>query len=391
MALIPRWRKILQITLISLFVFVGMIAIYVPVQQHILRWRAEQLLADIRDLQLGKSTWDDAQSIMNRWGAWGQYEGVCSEKLCSYQINLPDLSARFAASLPKSFIPRLFPLYRTLGGRCGFALARIEVVDGRIWGKDYTLLVDVPLVDSPDGSSYLLTASANTVWRTEDFHGEINAQHAEYRIGHPGGCEGCMAVYARFTPFTDSETVNDFFIFNLDCITRRNPCRDQMDIMPSVWKRVLAEEAKRDHNSVSMPGVNRACWQTPEFLGRDEENVVIAEVAATQPVQDYGGPMTEVNFYLVDRLKRASFWIADARYKVMIDNAAIKTREHPERLDLKRGAKFILTFPAPSQLPPYNWLDINACNILQLTDAALAAVRQGMSRDIFPATRSRWP
>ncbi len=49
------------------------LAALIVIQQHILGWRAERLLADVRALDLGKSTWVDAQSIMTRWGAWGFY------------------------------------------------------------------------------------------------------------------------------------------------------------------------------------------------------------------------------------------------------------------------------------------------------------------------------
>jgi hypothetical protein len=54
----------------------------VQIQQRMLRCRAERLLADMHQIRLYQSTWADAQRLMNRWGAWGRYNGGCtSEKL----------------------------------------------------------------------------------------------------------------------------------------------------------------------------------------------------------------------------------------------------------------------------------------------------------------------
>jgi hypothetical protein len=43
----------------------------VQIQQRMLRWRAERLLAEIHQTRLYQSTWADAQQLMHRWGAWG--------------------------------------------------------------------------------------------------------------------------------------------------------------------------------------------------------------------------------------------------------------------------------------------------------------------------------
>ena len=43
-----------------------------------LRWRAEQLLADMHQIRLYQTTWADAQRLMHHWGAWGQYDGPCT-------------------------------------------------------------------------------------------------------------------------------------------------------------------------------------------------------------------------------------------------------------------------------------------------------------------------
>ena len=61
----------------------------------------------------------------------------------------------------------------------------------------------------------------------------------DYVVGRPGGCEGCVAVYSKFTPFADPAVVRGLMDFNLDCLTRLLQCRVAIDIMPSVWKQVF--------------------------------------------------------------------------------------------------------------------------------------------------------
>lgn len=78
--------------MLVLMLAVGVVIAAIPVQQRVLRHRAERLLVDIRSLKLRRSTWADAQQIFVTWGAWGHYEGTCSQQSCSYEINLGDFS-----------------------------------------------------------------------------------------------------------------------------------------------------------------------------------------------------------------------------------------------------------------------------------------------------------
>ena len=71
------WKKIVRRSALTLLALLLALAAWVPIQQQILRWRAERLLADIRAIQMGKSNWDDAQRLMHRWGAWNEQLDNC--------------------------------------------------------------------------------------------------------------------------------------------------------------------------------------------------------------------------------------------------------------------------------------------------------------------------
>ena len=114
---------------------------------------------------MGRSTWADAQRLIHRWGAWGDYRGACTQERCSYQIEVDDLYGAIPGFGPRRTDLRgaiqeccfwLFRLYVLLGGRSTAVVARIEVIRGLIWGKDYILMVDVPNGYGLNGMEYTL-------------------------------------------------------------------------------------------------------------------------------------------------------------------------------------------------------------------------------------------
>jgi hypothetical protein len=60
------WRRILRVVALSFLVLLAGLAAFVQIQQHILRWRAERLLADIRQIQMGEGDWTSASRFMKR-------------------------------------------------------------------------------------------------------------------------------------------------------------------------------------------------------------------------------------------------------------------------------------------------------------------------------------
>jgi hypothetical protein len=133
---------------VGVLVLVAGLATFVQIQQRILRWRAERLLADIREIQMGKSTWADAQRLMNRWGAWGGYQNECNQQYCSYKISIDDVSRAFH-DFPfldggqwDSQLRRpewMSGPYTLAGERFAVVEAGSEVRNGEIWGKSFAV------------------------------------------------------------------------------------------------------------------------------------------------------------------------------------------------------------------------------------------------------------
>src|SRR5216683_6968530 len=110
----------------------------VQIQQRMLRWHAERLLADMHQIRLYESTWADAQRLMHRWGAWGHYDGSCTAESCKYEISMNDL-AFYDPQIPRHawvdwlLLHDRFNLYYWFGGRPAGFEASFTVRDGTIW------------------------------------------------------------------------------------------------------------------------------------------------------------------------------------------------------------------------------------------------------------------
>jgi hypothetical protein len=402
MAPISRWRRAIRIAAVSILVLVAALALFVSIQQRILRWRAERLLADVRAVQMGKSTWKDAQSLMYRWGKWGHYDGSCTGQQCNYQIEIRDSFSLLADQGNEAVWSALYHwrwtewTYEFLGGRPVWVVARFEVSKGLIWAKDYVLWLEAKDKDTHGGWDYILFGSAKTVWRTTEFRHFPSPEHPEYVVGRPGGCEGCETVYARYTPFANPSDVNRLLDFNLDCITRRNPCQHPIDVMSTAGKENLAQEAAFEAaDEEGRRCLVEQCTSSPEFLGRDKENVVIAQVVSANEVQDDPEYRIRVLFKLKQRLKRAEFWNSvDMKEGALPIDMTVQKGEGTQ-VEISPGREVILTLNSRNIVYPDGrvdrYIDLEPCDVIPLTVDNLAAVRRGISRDIFPAERNVWP
>jgi hypothetical protein len=120
----------------------------VQFQQRLLQWRAGQLMGDMHRLRLYQSKWVDMQRLMTRWGAWGHYDGSCTEKDCRYSIRLTDGSERAARLMPKTFAwlvrLRVHSLYRWLWDRYSIVYLAIVIQDGTIWRTSFYVNIQAP-------------------------------------------------------------------------------------------------------------------------------------------------------------------------------------------------------------------------------------------------------
>jgi hypothetical protein len=75
--------------------------------------------------------------------------------------------------------------YQPLRGRDAYVGARVEVIDGVIWGKDFFIITDASKGSGKDQADYALDASADTAWRSKYFNWWAGETHPDYSIGPP--------------------------------------------------------------------------------------------------------------------------------------------------------------------------------------------------------------
>ena len=397
MTLRLRWARLSQLACLAVLALFAGFAVFVHIQQFILRWRAERLLSDIGEIQMGKSTWADAQRMMTRWGAWGAYDGTCSAERCQYQIVLQDAysaepirfwSTGHTRPSPQMCCRWFRRPFRALGGRQAIVYAGLNVKNGIVWTKAYDVATALgprhfegdeewgeELVGSADG---LTRFWENVPWFSVGVSEDSTDRHPEYKAEIAPICSECLAIDANFTPFADPDIVRQLLDFNLDCITRWFECKVPAEIMPGAVRLYEQDKAVPPRSGKSWD----KCELPLEVLGRDYKFVAIAEVTDTRIKHGSDGYYQWFRFRPIVSLKN----------RAVPQEPVDGKDEHSEPLeahlaggglaaDLKPGSRFILLFE--SALNDHDAVTIGAgkCGFVSYSEQNLAVIKRGIHRD----------
>ena len=382
------WSRAARLTAAALLLLTFTIAAFVNIQQRVLRWRAERLLADIRGIQMGSSSWDDAQRIMNRWGEWGKWEGRCTPQSCDYQIVLQDASQAYATyyttdeevhlrTPARRCCQWLRRPYMVAGGRFAEVYARIVVKDGIIWTKSFDVITGLypkhPIQYVAEGD--VLVAAADGVTRFARPRREQIEGHFEYAIDALGTCTGCRYIESRFTPFADRSIVQQLFDFNLDCLSRWRECEDPGEIMPSAWHLFTQQKSA----SLTRTEPADSCNTPLEIAARDSRYIGIAKVTRTRMTNEGRWSRQIVSLQSVASLKAASFpkpllslgeWVPFA------------PEYHTEKAEsLKPGDQLILLFDNRFDEADSFFRGPGPCGFFKYSQENLDAIQRGINRD----------
>jgi len=251
-------------------------SLYIRIEQWRFRHRMEQLLEDVRALEIGKATAADARRVAQKWD-FGEVmlKWTCNDSVCDYGLQRSNPVAGVLEYLGyKRVANRVLIL---LGGRPVLVRSFVGVRSGTVWAKDFSLLMSAP---GPDNQGFVM-GSAGTAgqWASGGREREHPAKllagslrHEEYLVGtytaimnaDYGTRERVPAIWVEFSPHADPKTVNRLMRLNLSCITRFGSC-GQTDMMPEVWS-----EIKRDGQS-----------PTPNFTCTNDLVRQVAHVADT--------------------------------------------------------------------------------------------------------------
>lgn len=388
------WKRVLVLFLsLSLLFLAAVLAGHI--QQHFFRARAELLLSEVRALELRKTPWAAAQAQLQHWGTHRQLDDRCNERSCSLTIKLNDFAYGYVTDrnlfvkLDDYFRWRLKLSYSTgpldhalwflvrgyirMGGRPAEVEANVDVRDGVVWGKGITVRIETYAEGSAWGASdggteeYTLIASSYSIPRFGFFGDRESAPqlalHPEYEIGRPGGCEICVLVWAKFTPFAAPEDVMRLMSVNTACLTRWHPCLTENDIMPAAWSQYMAERSRVSRTPYRVP--------CPSFIykivGRDSVHIGVAEVL------EYHEGSAKVR--VLDKLKGLQDWKVGEVREVPISRGIGE-----QRLQLRPLSRVVLI----AGFGPLREMRVDPgydCPVMLPDEANLAQIRDGIALD----------
>jgi hypothetical protein len=300
----------------------------VQIQQRMLRWHGERLLADMHQIRLYQSTWTDAQRLMHRWGAWGHYDGSCTAASCKYEIEMDGID-RYNPRIPRhAWLDWLlahdrFNLYQWFGGRGSGVRASFTVHDGTIWRESTAMGVSVPRrrirtgnYDDFDLSLSIGAISYQRLHRTLEnpfvYMGgaEGLANHPYYKVGRPGGCKiNCQIGVVYYSTHTPPAEIERLTSYDFSCFTRFNPCTEFEQLLPAAKEWHLYKEDELKQSPLPAKPCDIPVWA----LARDARYVMAVEALSTKIVkkhENYGEYHYELAMVrVVSSLKEPAPWL----------------------------------------------------------------------------------
>lgn len=387
------WGRILRIAGATIALLVFALFASLNIQQRLLRWRANQLLTDIRAIRMGHSTWEDAHRFMHRWGAWGKWAGSCDSRSCDYQIVLQDISGAYPAYfLNQDRVETRTPgrhysrwqrrLYSLLGGRFVQVYAGVQIKNGTVWTKHYILGTSMypRLPKSEDDWGYMLIAQSEGATHFPlGSDSEIARTYPEYHVESETPCTVCKFIRGTFTPFADAAVQQSLLDFNLDCVTRWRACDTPAQIMPSAWRIYKQQSERTQGNPIASPF---KCDVPLDILGRDYRYALLTEVTSIRTFQEPEVTRYVASLRSIRSLKNEAHQRPESLTNLRLGWTDTVLAGGKRPADIKRGDRIMFLFEAPlDQERDVVDSGIGPCSYVLDTDANRAAIEKGIAHD----------
>jgi len=371
-----RTRRILRVVgwvTAGLCAIILILAVAIHVDRYVLRRKAEHLLADLKSLEMRKSTYQDARLVIDLWKDSIHQEGSCQPSRCDVWISLGDFFVRHQVLLAnhQRLAYVLGYVYQLLGGRPAMIDGSIRVRKNIVWGKGIKAVV--ASYYGRAGNGWWLIGRAQS--GSPD---DISSMHPEYEIGSPSGCTFCKEAHVIFTPYANPADVRRLMDINFSCLTSWHPCETQADILPAAWDEYMAEE-KSANNSIRQqcsPDVIRV-------LSRESKHVMIGEVIKIGGASNWVcGPLQHCTLVPTAGYGEATV-LLQSDFKPWSPPSPAgpdyRSISHLLPMTEKLGDKYI--YFLQHSIYEYRVDQDAACNPLPVTNENLEAVRRGIAED----------
>jgi hypothetical protein len=236
-------KRILGWVLVGLAAATVLALSVAEVSTRISRRRAERLLHDLRQLQVGKSTFEDARAVILRHGGGvsPRDHSGCSPGHCTFEVALthyPLLMEAGGRSVTIGMVYHLFRVFPPLGLQDWVSQAEVGVVGGFVVHLRYTVFVR-------GRSGWILGRDAEEFEAIPEYLRDRTGQRSYYLhwflITDPGGGRGIESVV---TPMANAEERNRAYDFDFDCLTKVGGCSSLCQFAPSAFADFVKETGK---------------------------------------------------------------------------------------------------------------------------------------------------
>ncbi|MGP0021663.1 MAG: hypothetical protein ACLPHP_24065 [Candidatus Sulfotelmatobacter sp.] len=368
-------RAVLVIALSTAALLAG-VSVYFRIEQYRFRRQAERLLADVRELELKKTSANEVRLVVKKWGfeEWRAYK-PCTEDDCMYRFQLMPKPAR-EHNLPDPFTGGVAArVYDWLGLRPTEVEAWLQMRGKVLRFASFTVYT---LGRGCGGNDCTLKAYAGTKWGGS-FGGHDRPEvklrhflsHPSYLVGtYPSalgsyGFSG-VAVWAEFSPDANAADVSRLMQFDLSCLTRLRPCRDR-DLVPTIWAQTVEDNRESPKSLTCAP---ESSWRVAQLA--DMIAVVRPKTIELSPPRYEGWPPHLSCVEIVSVIKKIKFQ-RQSDLNVDVDSPETTTTADI-RSPIRAGQQYI--FLMQDQDHSSGWTALYPCGVLTLNDANLAMVRE---------------
>jgi hypothetical protein len=264
--LVKLRRRPSRITLTILAAFAMLTVSVFMLSAHIFQYRAMALHKEVQDFRIGETRFSDTAAFRKKYGHNLSKDCSCPGT-CTYSVILT--RGEYLGDLQE---PPWFGLVLDrFGARYASFRASLIFKDGILAGKSLSLAVGV-------NANWALVASSRS---TPDF--ELNAdnprleKHPNHLVGSPGGCSGCKAVYAYYTPEADPREMELASDIRFSCIAGLKRCTTFSDIMPTA----ALEHARESGSRTDSPEVSKCSADRLQRFARDFPNIYVIRLLET--------------------------------------------------------------------------------------------------------------
>ncbi len=381
----PFVRAALVVALSPIILLSGL-SVYFRIEQYGFRRQAEQLLGDVRELELKKASAEEVRLVSRKWGFEElQRQGKpCTEGDCRYFLRLrsptPEhLYEYFLRGRRREMVIRVLAL---LGHHPAMVECFVDTGEKKL--RYMSVRVSM-LVGGNDGYDYTLIGLAGNTpgggWSGRD-RPDVKLKHSllhsTYLVGtYPAtlnpdsGPFPGVVVWAQFSPDANRSDKSRLIQFDLSCLTRLRACGGR-DLMPTVWAQSI-EDSRSSARSLTCTS------ELSSHVALLADVIAVARpktVTLMQPSYEGWSPQLS-DLEIVSVIKKPRNPRLHNALNVEVDNPEMMNTADT-RFPITIGQQYVFLL----QVHEYGDRDSMAlypCGILTVTDANLAMVREAAS------------